>query len=247
MRATRFQLAAAIPSRFRKAGGDVIKLLTRADWGATYDVNQRPAMALPVRKAFCHHSVTNATTDAAADMRFIEHIDIGRFGYPSYSWVIHPTGVVLEGMGTHVGAHTKGNNSTSFGICLIGNFENDTPTDAALEACATLLAARIAQGHLTADFELGGHRDVFATACPGANLYPLIGQIRANVTPEEDDLTPELEARFDAIDLRLTDIRNQIGESNAQVQTGLAGALHKARVAIKRTFTAAGGTGDPEA
>lgn len=169
-----------------------MKLLTRDDWGASYDVNQRPSMMLPVAKAFVHHSVTVPSTDPAADMREIERIDIGRFTYPSYSWVIHPTGVVLEGMGTHIGAHTIHNNSTSFGISFIGNFENDTPTQPALDACATLLAARIAQGHLTTDFVLGGHRDVFATACPGANLYPLLGQIRDAVQlPTEDDLTPE--------------------------------------------------------
>lgn len=159
-----------------------MKLLTRREWGATYDVTQRPAMRLPVAQAFIHHTVTDPTTDPAADMRAVERIDIGRFGYPSYSWVIHPTGVVLEGMGTHIGAHTKGNNSTSFGISFLGNFENDQPTPAALDACAALLAARMAQGHLTPGFALGGHRDVFATACPGAHLYPLIGQIRADVT-----------------------------------------------------------------
>jgi N-acetylmuramoyl-L-alanine amidase len=174
-----------------------MRLLTRAEWGATYDVNQRPPMVLPVAHAFLHHSVTVPSNDPAGDMRHIEQIDIGRFGYPSYSWVIHPTGVVLEGMGTHIGAHTINNNSTSFGVCLIGNYENDTPTQPALDACVTLLAARIAQGHLTSDFQLFGHRDVYATACPGANLYPLIGQIRSNVnTPPEEDVTPEQDQKL---------------------------------------------------
>lgn len=72
--------------------------------------------------------------------------------------------------------------------------------------------------------------------------------------PPEDDMTPELKDYLDGIEnrlaLRITDVRNQLGESDPNdgpTQTGLAGALHKARKAIKKTFAAAGGTGDPEA
>lgn len=194
-----------------------MKLLTRAEWGASFDVDRRPPMRLPVAQAWIHHTVTNPSTDPAADMREIERIDIGRFTYPSYSWVIHPTGVVLEGMGTHIGAHTIHNNSTSFGISFIGNFENDTPTQPALDACATLLAARIAQGHLTTDFVLGGHRDVYATACPGANLYPLLGQIRDAVTiPQEDDMAQVPQDEWEQVNLIVHALQADIDDLKAR-------------------------------
>ncbi len=178
-------------------------MLTRDEWGAEYDVSRRAMMrGLPVALSFIHHTVTAPSADPAADMRAIERIDVGRFGVPSYSFVIHPSGVVLEGMGLHRGAHTINNanhsfNDDAFGISFIGNFENDTPTPEALAACGDLLRSLVADGHAQGDFTLSGHRDVYATACPGANLYPLVGSIRASVDqpnhapPPEDDLTPD--------------------------------------------------------
>lgn len=52
-----------------------------------------------------------------------------------------------------------------------------------------LLRDLVAQGVLAPDFELKGHKDFYATACPGA-YYPLLSVIRAavdNPVPEEDD------------------------------------------------------------
>lgn len=171
---------------------------TRAQWGAEYDVTGRALMTgLPVARAFIHHTVTNPTSDPAADMRGIERIDIGRFGVPSYSYVIHPSGVVLEGMGLHRGAHTIDNaqhsyNDVAFGVSFIGNFQNDEATADAHNAAADLLSWLVAEGHLRDDFTLSGHRDVYATACPGEHLYPLIGSIRESVgQPTEDVVTPD--------------------------------------------------------
>lgn len=150
---------------------------------------------LPVSTVYIHHTVTMPSPDPAVDMRNIEAIDIARFGVPSYSWVIHPSGVVLDGMTVHRGAHTINNanqsqNDISFGVSFIGNFENDQPTDAALHACGDLLRS-LEQRQLVRDgWVLKGHRDVYATACPGAHLYPRLGDIRALVdqppVPEED-------------------------------------------------------------
>lgn len=170
-----------------------MRYLTRAEWGAEFDVNLRRLMALPAPDLWIHHTVTYPSADPAADMRAIERIDIGRFGYPSYSWVIHPSGTVLEGMGVHVGAHTINHNSTSFGVSFVGNFEYDTPTDAAMDACRELIAMLHGNGWLAAgDQPTGGHRDVYATACPGRNLYPRIPELRVPPAPppasEHDDM-----------------------------------------------------------
>lgn len=138
-------------------------------------------MSLPAPDLYIHHTVTNATSSPAADMRAVENIDIARFGYPSYSYVIHPSGVVLEGMNIHIGAHTYQHNSTSFGVAFIGNFEIEVPTPVALDAFVELGQWMISTGKVRAGVPTGGHRDVYATACPGANLYPLIPNLRAKV------------------------------------------------------------------
>lgn len=172
---------------------------TRPEWGATYDVSGRALMTgLPVKFVFIHHTVTTATGDPDADMRSVEAVDIAKFGVPSYSYVVHPSGVVFEGMDLHRGAHTIDNNGgplrygfndIAFGIAFIGNYEQDDPTQRALDACRDLIdnlrVARLIQDTYT----IRGHRDVYATACPGSHLYPRLTELYP--IPTEDDDMPK--------------------------------------------------------
>ncbi|HEY7823905.1 MAG TPA: peptidoglycan recognition family protein, partial [Acidimicrobiia bacterium] len=93
----------------------------------------------------------------------------------SYSWLVHPDGTILQGQDGHVGAHTRGQNSTSEAICCIGNFEKDQPTEEMCAAISMILALRDRP-------LLGGHRDApgAATACPGRNLQSAIPGLREN-------------------------------------------------------------------
>jgi hypothetical protein len=90
----------------------------------------------------------------------------------SYSFVVHPDGTILEGQNGHVGAHTRGQNSTTQAICCVGNFETD-PVTAEMVASIRLLVRDF--GPL-----LGGHRDApgAATACPGRNLQGRLPELR---------------------------------------------------------------------
>ena len=121
------------------------------------------------------HSVTRATADPIADARTVARIGVQRFGRLSYSWLVHPDGTILQGQDGHVGAHTRGQNSTSEAICCIGNFDKQLPTEAMCASVAMIMAIRN-------QTLLGGHRDApgAATACPGRNLQAAIGGIRAN-------------------------------------------------------------------
>ncbi|MDI9886713.1 FG-GAP-like repeat-containing protein [Streptomyces sp. HNM0645] len=106
------------------------------------------------------------------------------------------------------GAHTYGFNSYSTGIALLGDFEGDPatgkpagrPSKAALQSAARVAAWKLGQYDgdpkgtvtLTAQGNTGkyttgqsatmnvisGHRDAFATACPGENLYARLPAIR---------------------------------------------------------------------
>lgn len=150
---------------------------TRAQWGAQFDVTTRAKMALPVNQVYVHHNVMEPTGDPNADMRATEAVDIARFGCPSYKYAIHPSGVVLEGMSDHGSPDTLNHNSDSISIMFMGNFENDQPTAAAMFAGRQLVDLLKAYGFVTKDYRLMGHRDVYATACPGAHLYPRIQEL----------------------------------------------------------------------
>ncbi|GGV70364.1 hypothetical protein GCM10010277_81240 [Streptomyces longisporoflavus] len=110
------------------------------------------------------------------------------------------------------GAHTYGFNGESAGIAVLGDFEGDPatnkpagkPTRASLESVARVAAWKLGQYEgdpsgkvtLTAADDTGvwkkgdtpslntisGHRDGFATACPGKDLYSKLGEIRRYAT-----------------------------------------------------------------
>jgi hypothetical protein len=137
-------------------------------------------MRLPATQVFIHHSVTTPTSDPYADARAIEAIGLQRFGQFSYSYLVHPhDGEILEGCGLARGAHTAGQNSTSFGICWVGNYEERAPKVQQLESTRWLIAWLTRAGHLVPGVPILGHRDTgFATACPGQKLYDMLPVIR---------------------------------------------------------------------
>lgn len=167
----------------------MIGAVPRAQWRADRASLPAKRMTLPARTVYLHHTTTEVSATPAADMRAIEAVGLARFGQFSYSYCVHPDGTVLEGCGTRVGAHTKGRNSTSFGIALIGNYEHRKVTAWQLDAVRRLIADLIAAGYLwTGTYPTGGHRDVMPTACPGANAYRLLDAMRI---PWEDKTVPD--------------------------------------------------------
>lgn len=148
---------------------------------------------LGAKKVYIHHSVTIAQGDPnligqldpsdnpCADARKIEDILANRGLLPGYNHIIHPSGVVLELAGEFIGAHTGGQNSTSKGLVLIGNFDIQQPTFAAIVAASRTINLMRLAGQVAGDIndvQVLGHRDHGQTACPGANLYPLLPFIR---------------------------------------------------------------------
>ena len=65
------------------------------------------------------------------------------------------------------GAHTKGKNSESLGICLAGNFDIQRPTEAQIRALNKLLHD-IEIVYSPAEFPLYHHSKFSDTHCPGA-------------------------------------------------------------------------------
>lgn len=154
-------------------------VIARSVWGAKPASLPATQMRLPATQVFIHHSVTPVSPDPYADMRLIETIGLQRFGQFSYSYVVHPrNGEVLEGCGLLRGAHTSQRNSTSFGICWVGNYDERAPKAQQLDATRELISTLTKQGHLVPGADIIGHRDVYSTACPGSKLYAMLDVIR---------------------------------------------------------------------
>lgn len=60
-------------------------------------------------------------------------------------------------------------------ICVIGNFMEVVPNDAALNAVKSLINCGVELGHLTPTYTLGGHRNAVATTeCPGFYYFTTV-------------------------------------------------------------------------
>ena len=169
-----------------------IRIISREEWGANRASLPATTMRLPAGAVYIHHSVTQPSASPGRDMQTIESIGMQRFGQFPYSYCIHPKeGIVLEGCGLRRGAHTSQRNSNSFGICWVGNYNEQNPSVQQLQSTRDLIARLVAERHLSADAPVLGHRDVYATACPGDKLYALLDAIRHpwEETPLPDDPT----------------------------------------------------------
>ncbi|XP_060056952.1 peptidoglycan recognition protein 3 isoform X2 [Erinaceus europaeus] len=90
-------------------------------------------------------------------------------------FLVGEDGGIYEGVGWNSqGSHTYGFNDIALGIAFMGNFMENPPNAAALEAAQNLIQCAVDQGHLVPDYLLVGHRDVIDTLSPGQALYDII-------------------------------------------------------------------------
>ena len=126
----------------------------------------------PVRDVFIHHTVIPPTDDPCADARCTESVlDARRLD--GYSYLVHPSGVILEFAGSNRGEHTAKHNSTSYAYSFMGNYDMQQPSLAQLVNVARCINLQRIKGDVVKDIgqlRILPHSDVKATACPGANL-----------------------------------------------------------------------------
>ncbi|MDH3679392.1 MAG: peptidoglycan-binding domain-containing protein [Acidimicrobiia bacterium] len=188
----------------------MLEIVSRSEWGA------RPprsvvTIPLPTPELWLHHTAGNE--QGASGVRAIQnfHMDTRGWSDIAYSFLIDRISLeVYEGRGAGVrGGHTFGHNSVSHGLCVMGNFETTTVSDALVAKVAELVRFGHGRGWWPAQLS-GGHRDVRPTACPGANLYAEIGEI--NRLAIQDEMEDPMSVR-----------PGDVGEAVRKFQQGLLG------------------------
>lgn len=125
-----------------------------------------------INRIVVHHSATPADRDIGV-AQIAEWHSLRGFSNVGYHFVIRRDGKAETGRPLAIaGAHTKGFNADSIGICLVGGVEqhlkpqnNFTPRQ--LATLATLLDDLL----LTwPDAEICGHKDLAATECPAFDV-----------------------------------------------------------------------------
>ncbi len=108
------------------------------------------------------------------------HMDKRGFADVAYHYLIDSDGIIYEGRELNVrGAHVQGFNTGSVGIVLLGNFNDEQPSEAQLTSLQQLV------DYLRYAYSiryLAGHRDYpdqspDGTECPGDNLYPHLQEL----------------------------------------------------------------------
>ncbi|MEV8344525.1 peptidoglycan-binding protein [Streptomyces niveus] len=149
-----------------------IKIIPRTTWGAKPWNGTPTSVPLSKRTEFFVHydGGTPVTRTGYAIMRAIEagHIAQGWSGV-GYNFVVDQAGTVYEGRGWGLqGAHCPDHNVTGIGVQIALGGDQE-PSAKALAACRALYEEACERTGRTLSKK--GHKDGFATACPGTKLY----------------------------------------------------------------------------
>lgn len=122
-----------------------------------------------IEKVIVHHSASgSAVTTVEKIDRW--HKDRGWSGI-GYHYVIYPDGSVNKGRHINkTGAHCRGHNTGSIGICVAGNFEIEPVTDTQKAGLFDLIEELLEKYELSW-FDVYGHRELGNSLCPGEALF----------------------------------------------------------------------------
>lgn len=176
----------------------------RSCWCPTCPEDNTPQFTEPTHLIVHHSAGNNQSTNFETVVEFIWDLHVNTNGWDDigYNWLIDPNGILYEGRSDNAqGAHFSCINENTVGICIIGDYSLVQPSEASLTTLVNLLAYEAtdhtidinAQSyHVTGDFildNLAGHRDssgsdnaCSSTVCPGDSFYPLLEDIKLQVS-----------------------------------------------------------------
>jgi len=141
-------------------------------------------MARKIDKIILHCAATPEGRDVKTETIKSWHVKGNGWSDIGYHFVIELDGAVKNGRPLHrSGAHTKGHNATSIGICYVGGMDKDkNPKDTRTEAqrkAMDQLIADLKMDHPTATIH--GHNEFAAKACPSFDVSKEYGAPKPKV------------------------------------------------------------------
>lgn len=175
-------LGAPAPEPSAGSGGAAgLSVVPRSAWGAAPPIRSRlDPVGGTWQRITVHHSaevpgiVLDGSRAHSIDaLRKIQHHHQANNGWGDigYHFLIDPAGRIFEGRElAWQGAHAGGaNNVRNLGICLLGDFRSDRPSDEALAALDGLLS-RLCANYEIPRSQVRPHSVYKNTACPGRTL-----------------------------------------------------------------------------
>ncbi|MEM9920655.1 MAG: N-acetylmuramoyl-L-alanine amidase [Bacteroidota bacterium] len=174
------------------------EFLERDEWcsGGRCPTSTSPQQT-EVTHLIVHHSAgSNASNDWPAVVRSIWdfHVNTREWADIGYNWLIDSDGKIYQGRGDDIrGAHFCGANSNTMGVCLLGTFTTEMPSQESQDALSKLLSwkacdrdidplqTQLHPGTGKTIYTITGHRDGCATECPGTAFFPTLASLRTKV------------------------------------------------------------------
>ncbi len=161
-----------------KTASNSLDIQCRDQWGAKPAT--REGRQHVIKRITIHHQGVqftrqqNAPTRLKSMQKYHQGSSKG-FHDIAYHFVVDPNGVVYEGRPySAIGeTETDYNPKGHLLICLMGNFDKQTPTEPAINSLTHLIAWAVRAFDLDID-AIRGHRNHAHTTCPGTNLQKLI-------------------------------------------------------------------------
>ncbi len=159
-------------------------VISRASWAGGGVVPRLMDRAQPYYRITIHHDGmdtfhSRSRSDAAHRLETIRRAHRERnFGDIGYHYLIDPEGRVwagrpLEWQGAHVARTNQGN----LGICIMGNYEQQSPTSETMQSLERFVANQ-RQTYRIAGANVFTHQELAPTLCPGRTLQVQVAASR---------------------------------------------------------------------
>ena len=176
----------------------------RLCWCPSCPIDNTPQFTEPTHLIVHHSAGNNESENFALVVESIWDLHVNTNGWDDigYNWLIDPNGILYQGRpDNYQGAHFSCINENTVGICVIGDYSLLTPSEEAISTLVNLLAFEATEHaidvttqsyHEVGEFfldNIAGHRDssgseiaCSGTLCPGESFYPMLEEIRLQVS-----------------------------------------------------------------
>ena len=208
--------------------------IPQSEWRAGLPEPNYTRSSTNVRHVVVHHSAGSNTnsnyTQVVRDI-YLYHTQVNGWSDIGYNYLVAQDGSIYNGRDPGaleqddvLGAHFCGSNSTTMGICMLGNYETAQMNFANYMSLLDIITWKLDHEGLTPyssnQHALGtfdsviGHRDGCSTLCPGENVYNRLEEVQLEVQNKLNCEDPsELRLDFTA-SIQVTDARSTITFTN---------------------------------
>lgn len=161
-------------------------VLARNSWTTARPILSDTKPMNGVSRITVHHDGMNAFTStsqgaAAQRLEAIRRAHVSSNGWADigYHFVIDPAGRVWEARPVSLqGAHVKDNNEHNLGVMMLGNYDQQSPSNASAKALDDFVAAMMRKYRVPVS-RIYTHQEIKPTACPGRSLQYVMESTRS--------------------------------------------------------------------